>query len=71
MTWITRLLSSDSALSSRRAQAVLATLVSLVACVYDVVQHRGLTMYSTGLLGGLAGVAIGAVAISKPSSPEA
>lgn len=67
MTWITQLLSSDSPLSSRRLQAVLSTLVALGACVYDVVQHHGLTVYSTGLLGGLAGVAIGAVALAQPT----
>ena len=70
MSWLTRLLSSDSPLSSRRLQAVLSVLTSLGACVADVYMHRGLTVYSTGLLGALSGVAVGAVALAKPGVPS-
>lgn len=74
MTWFTNLLSSDKPLSSRRLQAILSVLTSLGCCVYDVWAHKGLTPYSTGLLGALSGVAVGAVAMAKsaakPSVPS-
>lgn len=70
MAWITNLLSEGNPLSSRRFQAVLSVLVSLGLCIYDCIQHKGLTAYSTGLLGALSGVAIGSVALAKPSAPS-
>ena len=70
MKWLTDLLSDGKPLSSRRLQAIMAVLTSLGCSVYDVWINQGLTAYSTGLLGALSGVAIGSVALAKPSTPS-
>jgi hypothetical protein len=69
VTWVTNLLSEDNPLSSRRFQSILAVLVSLGLCIYDVLTNKGLTGYSTGLLGALSGVAVTAVALAKSKVP--
>lgn len=70
MTWLADLLSEGKPLSSRRLQAILAILTSLGCSIYDVWINQGLTAYSTGLLGALSGVSVGAVALAKPAAPS-